>query len=247
VIRNTSSSLRGLVLAVVAIAAAAPALRADWLVLRDGSKLELRGAWKVDGKRVVFQLADGTLSSLKLDQVDLDASAKATANAAAPAPPKKSARSAPAEPKARRVFTDADFSHPVLPDPEAAVADGAAEGATPNDAQPKADTKAAQPLEVLVWNQSVDPGTGQITITGTLRNAGEDLATAVVVEVQLVDRNGAVLTKSNANVSTPNVRAGAEVEFRVRFPSTPGFETAKFDIKSVLFKAAPKTEAAPKT
>lgn len=245
-IRTQTRSLLGLVLAVAVWVATASVLNAEWLVLRDGSKLELRGTWKVDGKRVVFQLADGTLSSLKLDQVDLEASAKATSAAAAAPKVEKSDRSVKAEPKPRRVFTDADFSHPAPPSPESvAAADGAAEGTA--DADAKTDKKPPQPLEVLVWNQSVDPATGQITITGTLRNAGEDLATAVVVEVQLVDRGGAILTKANANVSTPNVRPGAETEFRVRFPSTPGFESAKFDIKSVLFKAAPKTETAPKT
>ncbi len=168
---------------------------------------------------------------------------------AAPEGPKasKSAPAATPPAKSRRVFTDADFSHPPPIDPATLAEGGAGSEGANGDANAKGAQKPAQPLEVLVWNQNIDPATGQILITGTLRNSGADLASSVSVEVQLVDRDGAVLTKSNATVASPNVRPGAEVEFRVRFPSTPGFESAKFDIKSVLFKAAPKTETAPKT
>jgi hypothetical protein len=54
------------------------AARADWLLTRDGSKVETRGPWKLEPKRVVFTTMDGTLSSLRLSEVDLDASRQAT-------------------------------------------------------------------------------------------------------------------------------------------------------------------------
>ena len=52
---------------------------ADWLITREGDRIETLGPWKVQGKRVVFTLPDGTLSSLRVADVDFPASEKATA------------------------------------------------------------------------------------------------------------------------------------------------------------------------
>ncbi|KAB2962235.1 MAG: hypothetical protein F9K16_09660, partial [Thermoanaerobaculia bacterium] len=73
--------LRSSLLAAAALVAAAGPAAADWLVMKDGSRLETRGAWKVDGRRVVFNLPNGTLSAIRADEIDLDASAAATARA----------------------------------------------------------------------------------------------------------------------------------------------------------------------
>ena len=48
--------------------------RADWLVTSDGVKLATEGAWRVDGERVIFARPGGMLSSLRLSEVDLEAS-----------------------------------------------------------------------------------------------------------------------------------------------------------------------------
>ena len=53
---------------------------ADWLVTRDGTRIETEGLWSMQGKLVVFELPDGTLSSLRLSLV---ASDRATAEAEA--------------------------------------------------------------------------------------------------------------------------------------------------------------------
>ncbi|HET9767963.1 MAG TPA: hypothetical protein VFS60_13995, partial [Thermoanaerobaculia bacterium] len=50
--------------ALAAAAAAAPAA-ADWLVMRDGSRVETKGAWEVRGTLVVLTLPNGTLSSVR--------------------------------------------------------------------------------------------------------------------------------------------------------------------------------------
>ncbi len=51
---------------------------ADWLVTRDGERIETRGAWEVRGRVVVFTNHGGALSSIRLDEVDLEASRAAT-------------------------------------------------------------------------------------------------------------------------------------------------------------------------
>ncbi len=79
----------------------AAASHADWLVTLAGERVETQGSWQVKGRMVVFNQPDGTLSSMRLSEVDLDASREATASAAeaaaqpadqAPPPPKRPAR-----------------------------------------------------------------------------------------------------------------------------------------------------------
>ena len=78
----------------LAFACSQPAA-ADWLVTRDGHRIETDGPWKVKGRIVVYTDTGGTLSSLRLDEVDLEASEAAGKEPQAPAPP-------PAEPAAKR-------------------------------------------------------------------------------------------------------------------------------------------------
>src|SRR3954454_1386958 len=92
--------------------AALPA-RADWLVTRDGGRVETKGAWQMKGELGVLpRAADGALASLRASEVDRDASAKATADAKvkAEAPP-------PVEVPQKKiaVLTDKDFRKPTPP------------------------------------------------------------------------------------------------------------------------------------
>ncbi len=97
---------------LAAWAAAVPAARADWLVTRAGDRIETDGGWEVRGRMVVFTRPDGVLSSLRLSEIDLDASAAATAEAAAaevaPAGVTEDAPSRTARRPVRRVITTED-------------------------------------------------------------------------------------------------------------------------------------------
>jgi glutaredoxin len=77
---------------------------AEWLVLRDGARLEVKGAPRVEGRRVTFTTKQGTLAALPAAEVDL-AATEAANRAPAPTPAPK-----PSPAPVRR-FTDADFSH----------------------------------------------------------------------------------------------------------------------------------------
>ncbi len=91
-------------LAFAALLGASARAGAEWLVLRDGLRLEIRGEPRVEKRRVVFTRSDGTLSALPLAEVDLDATAAANLPPPEPEPP------APAPPRAPIVrLTDADF------------------------------------------------------------------------------------------------------------------------------------------
>jgi len=58
---------------------------ADWLVLKDGTRVETKGDWQQKGRQVQFKTPDGRFQALPAGEVDLEASRKANA-----APPEES-------------------------------------------------------------------------------------------------------------------------------------------------------------
>ncbi|MCP3964660.1 MAG: hypothetical protein GY719_43085 [bacterium] len=100
--RSRTALLCWLVLA----AFAATTARADWLVTRAGERVETVGGWELRGRMVVFERPGGTLASLRLSEVDLDASEAATEKAKIPTP-SRPVEAAP-RPKATRVITTED-------------------------------------------------------------------------------------------------------------------------------------------
>jgi glutaredoxin len=70
---------------VLTVAGSLPAA-ADWLVTRDGHRIETDGPWKVKGRMVVYTDTRGTLSSLRLDELDLEASEAAGEEPESPPP-----------------------------------------------------------------------------------------------------------------------------------------------------------------
>lgn len=53
--------------------------RADWLILSTGERVETRGHWTVKGKQLVYTSLDKSLRSIRLSEVDLAASTRASA------------------------------------------------------------------------------------------------------------------------------------------------------------------------
>jgi len=214
--------------AVLALAAAAPAA-ADWLVTRQGGgRVETRGPWQVKGKLVVFTLPDGKLSSLRLSEVDLDASRRATGEAAA------AARATPAAPapaprprEARVVLTDESFRRAAPP--PAAAPDGGA-GAAPGQVAPEAD---AGKITVASWDRIQDPGDRHVVVTGTVRNEAPDDATGVAVTVLLYDDTGKLLVSGEATLSSTILPAGQTGSFRADFPDVFAFAAAKFEARGL--------------
>lgn len=210
------------------LAAPAPAA-ADWLVTRDGGKVETQGAWKVQGKRIVFTAKDGTLASLRLAEVDLDASRQAT-SAAVQAQEERSAQAAAPQKKSVRVLTDKDFPKTVPP---------AAEGADPAAAPAAPGTAGASPpvqssaLKVADWKQERDAEHDLMKISGLVRNTGPDLATAVQVTILLYDDGGGLLATQQAALDTRTLQPGQGTSFQAEIPAINGFASAKFDVRSI--------------
>lgn len=94
---------------IAAFGLCATAAQADWLVTRAGERIETEGEWKVKGRMVVFTQRGGTLASMRLAEVDLDASREATARAAEAAARPAEPAPAPAPRRATRVITTDDI------------------------------------------------------------------------------------------------------------------------------------------
>jgi hypothetical protein len=224
----------GAVLAVLVILASATSpARCDWLVTRASGRVETKGPWKVKSKLVVFHRSDGSLSSLRLADVDLEASAKATAEAQA----KEEAPQAP-QPAQKKlaVLTDKDFRRPAAPPP----AEPAAEDAKPESDQP---AKPQQVVTVTSW-QRFSQANG-LLIQGTLQNNSDEIAAGVGVEVQLYDEVGDRLATAHGVPGTASIQPRGAIEFRASFPGVFSFAEAKFETRGFRLNLSPAAESEP--
>ena len=220
--------LRGAVLAATLLALAATAtVRADWLVLEDGSRVETRGAWTIDGRQIVFHQPDGTYSSLKLDLVDLEASRELTQGKQHKAETSDDATKPAAEPTApRRKLTNSDIgagAGPPILDEAAAAAD---------DAAPADET--SRTLAIAGWEEQREGFDQVLEIHGGVRNTRRDATAAKVqVEVILFDAEGQMLAKASAEVTPSTLAAGQQGSFVARFPDVFSYGAVSFRTSSI--------------
>lgn len=228
-------------------------LSADWLVTRDGERIETRGAWEEKGKLLVFKLADGTLSSIRLDNVDLEASREATARALEPP--------AAPEPKTEKkresvlVITDRDVRHV---DPEdftppgedgagtAAGADGegdasADEGPGDGPRQVGANSDIVT-VESWDWQRTDDPE--GIQVSGQLTNGGDYVAANVMLSIMLQNDAGGLVARGSAQVDRTVLRPTESSGFRALFPGIVDFATVRFAVDSFNLETRQQAEAA---
>jgi hypothetical protein len=229
--RNPSNSksrwkVPGVLLAgALGFAVGAPA-EADWLVTKDGARVETRGPWKVDGKRILFDLPNGTLSMMRADQIDLDKSAVATAEARAAAAAAAD-QTTVALPKKEPVLvlTEAD----IPPSPVAA----------PEESGEKKEGAAAEggtPLEVISWEKTELADGNGVEIFGTIRNNSANMIVTPTLLVAVYDADGGLLATNNGTVNAPQIAAGKTANFRVTFAGLMDFASAKFDAQGRGFK-----------
>ncbi len=194
-------------------------------MLRDGSRVETRGAWSVDGRLLVFELPDGTLVSMAARDVDLEASERLTealeARRREAAAPAKVGEKEEPKPKATFVVTDADVGHV---DPAAGRA---------GDAAADEAAEEAPRLVVVDW-QRLQSGDREI-VRGKIRNTSDLVATAVAVSVQGLDREGALLATHAARMTSSALIPGAEADFEVELDSSVAYTRLAFDLDADFF------------
>ncbi len=223
-------------LTVVALAVGASALTlplsADWLVTVTGQRIETSGPWQVKGKQVLFTAKNGTLSSLRLTEVDLEASRQASE----PPPPAEEAPAPEPPPKKKPVLvlTDKDIARARSAEKtdEEAAAGESKEGTA--KAPAGGATANANAVELVTWKEiDKDPTLG-VELMGTVCNTSADLVTGVTVMVKLLDGGGALIAEKQASLAPSSLAAGASANFRVLFSDVRGFATPKFEIRSAL-------------
>jgi hypothetical protein len=233
--------LRWLPLPLLAAALAMPgAADADWLLLKDGHRVETRGAYTVRGKTVVFTSTAGVLSSLRLDAVDLEASRSASQPAAPTGVPKAAAR----KPGRRLVFQDGNAA----PQPAAGdlakqteetnrVADPKAPGdpvaAASGGAKDDAPAAPSTPLTVTWERGRSESGTA---IIGTLVNGGQSTSVNISVQVLLLDSEGTTIESKAATLTTTALAPGRTSSFRADFPEISTFADVRCDVTSTNLK-----------
>jgi hypothetical protein len=237
--------------AMFLLAAVLPAARgsADWLVTREGGRVETKGPWKVRGKLVVFTQAGGTLSSLRLADVDLDASEKITAEVVAAAARAAEPREHPRVEKKEAVFVVTDetlkkSAPPAEPATEGAEAGAAVSGVVAATGAASGD-KGRSPVVVDNWRQVRRTEGDGIEILGTLRNSSGAIAAEAGVTVKLYDENGKLLATADGVLSMPSIKPESSTSFRASFPGLFAFADIKFETKGWGLKLdTPKADAA---
>ncbi len=214
--------------AVAALTLAALPAAADWLVTRDGGRVETDGAWEVKGRLVVFNLADGTLSSMRLDQVDLEASRQATRRAEAAASRPAAADPAPAAArkaeKPRRQITTADVGRGAYRPPPPESGDGEADDAA--EAAPEGEAISTQ--LVVLSSQEEETFDGHVRISGSLANQGETTVLGAGLTVFLQDVEGEPAAEAEAELSQSGLTPGDVVTFSVDFPEVFAYRSLAF-------------------
>jgi hypothetical protein len=220
-----------LALAAAALVLAAAPAWADWLVTREGTWVETRGAWEVRGKLVVFHTLKGELSSLRLAEVDLAASRRQTARAELARQAAEEARRRPAEKKPPvLVLTDDKVRH--------------VEG---GDSAAGASPQAPPSLTVASWERSAAKPDGHVVITGTLRNTSGAQASDITLAVALLDAEGNATATGRAVLTATALAAGEQSGFRVEFPGVSTYSEVKFEPQAVIAAAEPAPPPAPAT
>jgi hypothetical protein len=215
----------------------APA-RADWIVTRQGERFEIQGSWQQKGKLVVFTLPNGTLSSMRADRVDFDASKKATELAKKQAAPTPAAEPARPKRKAVIVLTDKDFKRTPQPGQPAdagaagsgdakAAAAGAAAGAAGKE--PAKDVPSS--VEVVSWDRvpAAESKAGGVELNGTVRNVSQDLLTELTVTALLFDENGGLIGRFPAAIENQQLPPTETSKFHLVAPGVFAFASLRWE------------------
>lgn len=195
---------------------------ADWLVLESGERVETRGPWKIEGSRVLFTGSNGTLSSIRLSQVDVEASEAANRPAAAqPAPAASPAQ--PARPPAL-VLTDSNVARARRVD-------------APATSDAEASEASQRELRVASWQETA-LGADGLTFDGTLQNPTEYFAVLVEVKATIFDAEGRELETATGKLPAASVGPHETQSFEVTFPGVFSYSNVEFDVTYKFLKGS---------
>lgn len=239
-------------LAVIAGSLLAPGgAVADTLVTEDGDRIETRGPWKVDGGLVVFERPDGTLASMRLSEVDLEASERATEESKAAADRARKASeenddTGEDEPRREPVARLTDRDLPPVGRSTDAEGDGSSDAAssTAPGAGSDGSEEEAGGLEVVEWAEDESFSEDGLRFVGRVRNASDHTAVGIRVTGTLRDEQGDERASTTAILTSDALGAGQSADFRADFPGTFSYADVEFDVEGdlLLDEPPPRTE-----
>jgi hypothetical protein len=230
--RGTTARLSTLLAVLLAVTASPVA--ADWLVTHDGVQIETRGPWEIQGKLVVFRLANGNLSSMRLSELDLEASERLTTTKAQPIQkPQKRSRFKPKKPAF--VITDDDVKHVNPGTSQTAGDEGGASVSAP--AAARAESGGGE-VTVSKWDTAYDEAIDGVVITGTVENRDSRGHQDLALEISLVDEGGVPAGSAHATMAKNALKGGESTTFRASFPGVDDFEKADFGISGASLPTA---------
>ena len=204
----------GLLLTSLLPAASVLAADSTVVVLKGGTRIELKRPWVQQGNNAILTRSDGTLLSVPISEIDLKATAAAKKavpppNPAAVAPPQtpvEALRLGREGPRAKVRLTDADVSHETV--------QTLASTAAPS----KAETggKGAARLDVAGYDQSKS-GTN-VLLRGSLRNFGGTAASNARMSITALDENGDLIGTGEASLSKGSLEPFETVAFTAAVP-----------------------------
>ena len=225
----------GLALALAGTLSVVPAA-ADWLVTLDGDRIETQGSWSIQGKLVVFTSPGGGLSSLRLADIDVDASDQLTAASRAG---QNRPRTVQPTREATFVLTDNDVGH-VEARLKGSMEDRK-EAAEEARAEVKRTAGATEDgVSVTDWDQSFDDNINGVVVTGRIENRSRDIQTEVTLHVHLYLVDGTLAGRAPATLDREVLNPRASTSFKATFAGTLSFDRPDFQIDSVPL--APRVE-----
>lgn len=224
---NRTATLLGLAL----LAALNLPASADWLVTNAGERIETRGPWRVEGGRVSFTRPNGTLSALRLSEVDLDASERATRAAGSATKTAAGARST-------------TTGKPALVLDNEGMPTAARRSAEPEEEASEAGAAGSTGrVNVASHEETSEPG-DDLAFTGVIRNDTKDYASDIQVLVTVYDETGAASATQSARLQKTALAPGASTGFEVQFPGLYITKGTKFEVRHRGFVAG--KDSAPK-
>lgn len=203
---------------------ASSSLLADWLVTTDGGRIETKGPWRVEGRRVLYTTPGGTLAAVRLSAVDLDASAVATAQAK--------------EERTEVKDVSPSTEKPVLVLKGRDVPRSLASVSRSSDSAEAADSdNDSGGVEVTRWDD-VTPAGEEVRIRGEVKNGTPDQLTTVNIQVTLYDESGNSIAKRVTSPQVKTMGPGESAPFEISFPDVYYMSAVRFSVQHRGFKTA---------
>ena len=238
-VRSIARAKSGVLLlaAIMVLAFGTATARADWLVMKDGTKVETRGPWRVEGALVLFEIDTTRLASVRASDVDLEASRQWTEVARATT---ERARSAVPEEKPKAVFvlTDADVRHST----DAPTADDGEADAALEDV-----VAAAGEVRVAAWNVSDLPTNDGIRIVGTARNTTEVVASDLNIDILVYDSTGELVHSGPAVLGSRALGPNQTTSLAADLPGVFAYERVEFAVDFVSLERIAQPNPATST